>query len=94
MMMTLKNIVMQLTALDEAATIYAAEPWTADSKAIVAQEPPSGGLPEETKVGGLKYFIEVAIARDFLGGWASNLDHAPSAQEMCDRLIHYAVTDA
>lgn len=86
-MMTLKTIVADLAALDEAATIYASEPWTPDSKAIVAQEPASGGLPEEAKVSGLKYFIEVAIGRDFLEGWASNLDHAPSAEETCDRLI-------
>jgi hypothetical protein len=93
-MMTLKTIVTDLAALDEAATIYAAEPWVADSKAIVAEEPASGGLPQEAKASGLKYFLEVAIARDFLEGWASNLGHKPSAEEMCDRLIRYAVTDA
>lgn len=94
MMTTLNNIVTDLAALDEAATIYAAEPWTGDSKALVAQEPLAGGLPPETKAAGLKYFIEVAIARDFLDGWIAGLDHAPSPQEMCDRLIRYAVTDA
>jgi hypothetical protein len=93
-MMTIRSIVAELAVQDEEATIYAAEPWAGESNALVAQEPPSGGLPEEAKAGGLKYFIEVAIARDFLNGWASTLDHAPSVQESCDRLIRYAITDA
>lgn len=93
-MMTLNSIVTDLAAVDEAATIYAAEPWAVDSKALVAQEPPAGGLPAEAKAAGLKYFLEVAIARDFLDGWIASLDHAPSAQELCDRLIRYAITDA
>ena len=93
-MMTLKDIVEELAVLGDEATIYAAEPWASESKAVVAQEPPSGGLPEEAKASGLRYFIEVAIARDFLEGWASTLGHAPSAQESCDRLIQYAINDA
>ena len=83
-----------LAALDEAATIYAAEPWTGDSRTLVAHEPPTGGLPVEAKMAGLKYFIEVAIARDFLEGWIASLDHAPSPQEKCERLILHALTDA
>ena len=94
MKMTLMSVVEDLVSLDEEATIYAAEPWTKDSRALIAREPTSGGLPEEAKISGLKYFIEVAIARDFLEGWASNLDHNPSADESCERLIQYAVTDA
>jgi hypothetical protein len=91
---TLKNIVTELGSLDDAATIYAAEPWTSESEAIVAHEPPAGGLPKEASESGLKYFIEVAMARDFLDGWIASLDQSPSAQEKCDRLIRYAVTDA
>ena len=93
-MVTLRNIVKGLANLDTQATIYAAEPWTSESKAIVANEPPPGGLPEEAKMCGLKYFIEVAIASDFLEGWASTLGYAPSAEESCDRLIQYAINDA
>jgi hypothetical protein len=93
-MMTLNSVIADLGALDEAATIYAAEPWTGDSTALVAQEPSAGGLPPEAEGAGLKYFIEVAIARDFLEGWIASLNHMPSPQEMCDRLIRYAVTDA
>ncbi len=90
---TLNDIVAELVVLDEQATIFAAQPWTSESRAIVTCEPPVGGVPQEAKASGLDYFIEVSIAREFLEGWASTLDHAPSAQESCDRLIRYAVTD-
>jgi hypothetical protein len=92
--MALMEVVENLATFDEAATIYAAAPWARDSKALIADEPESGGLPEQAKALGMRYFIEVTIARDFLEGWASSLDHAPSVEESCDRLIQYAVNDA
>ena len=91
---TLISLVEGLGSLDQEATIYAAEPWTSASRAIVAREPDSGGLPAEAQSRGLKYFLEVAIACDFLNGWATSLGHDPSNQERCDRLIQYAVNDA
>lgn len=84
----------RLASLDQDATIYAAEPWTAESVAIVAIEPDSGGIPEEAATRGLKYFLEVAVARDFLEGWESTLDSTPTAPERCARLIRYAIDDA
>ena len=91
---TLLSVIEQIDSLDAALTVYAAEPWTESSTAVVARESAAGGLPAEAQTLGLKYFLEVAIARDFLGGWASSLGHAPSNQERCDRLIQYAVSDA
>lgn len=92
--MRLIDIVERLASVDQEATIYAAAPWTTASNALVAPEPSSGGIPREAAAAGLKYFIEVAIAREFLDGWVSNLDDAPSPQEKCERLIQYAITDA
>ena len=40
--MCLGDAVESLGELDEDATIYAAEPWTSDSTAIIAYEPESG----------------------------------------------------
>jgi hypothetical protein len=91
---TILSVIEQLESLEDELTVYAAEPWTAGSKAVVAREPGSGGLPAEAQTLGLKYFLEVAIARDFLKGWASSLGHEPSNQEQCDRLIQYAINDA
>jgi hypothetical protein len=43
--MTLLEAVRDLDSLDEEGTIYAAEPWTADSRVVIAREPDIGGLP-------------------------------------------------
>ena len=47
--MTLIETVKSLDDLDDGDTIYAAEPWTENSKAIVAPEPASGGLPDQAR---------------------------------------------
>ena len=83
-----------LDSLNEASTIYASEPWAQDSQVVVAPEPDAGGLPAEAKGLGLKYFLEVLLARDCLEGWATNLKREPTLQEKCARLIQYAITDA
>ena len=92
--MTLLDAVDTLDDLDEVFTIYAAEPWMKNSTAIVAQEPEAGGLPAEAEKLGLKYFLEVFIARDFLDDWKGSLNQEPTLQEKCARLIQYAVNDA
>ena len=92
--MTLLETIRRLDSLDEESTIYAAEPWTADSQAIIAPEPDTGGLPAKAKKLGLAYFLEVFVARDFLEEWIGNLDAEPTLQEKCSRLIEYAKTDA
>ncbi len=55
--MTLQQIVEELDSLDKANTIYVAEPWMENSKAMVLPEPEEGGLPLEAKKLGLKYFL-------------------------------------
>ncbi len=69
-------------------------PWTADSQAIVAREPDNKGKPQEAQKLGLRYFLEVFIARDFLEGWAEHLDSRPTVQEKVERVIQYAINDA
>jgi hypothetical protein len=84
------DIVAKLRSLDRNATIYVAEPWTLRSEAEVELEDHADPLIER----GLKYFIEVSIADDFVSDWESNLDISPSLNDVCERLIRYAVTDA
>jgi hypothetical protein len=88
------ELVPKLESLDQEATIYAAEPWNRDSPAIVAVESSSGRPPEAASRHGLRYFIEVFVARDFLADWESGLDKSPTDQERCDRLIEFAIHDA
>jgi hypothetical protein len=92
--MTLLEAVDKLDSLNKASTIFAAEPWTANSQVIVATEPDSDGVPEEARKLGLKYFLEIFVAREFLEGWIANKKPEPTVHEKCARLIKYAITDA
>jgi hypothetical protein len=91
--MKLIEAVGKLDSFDNEATIYAATPWTENSEAIVAREPTSGGPPTEAEKLGLKYFLEVFVARDFLDGWSANLGATPAVQQRCSRLIQYVLRD-
>jgi hypothetical protein len=90
--MTLSEVIRDLEKYEVEATIYAEKPWSEDSLAVVAFEPDGGGLPEEAKT--LSYFLEVFVARDFVEDWLPSLDLPPTPQELCSRLIQYAVSDA
>jgi hypothetical protein len=92
-MRQLGEIVRQIASLDQDAVIYAAQPWTNESTAIVAEEPESGGVPEPAARQGLKYFLEVFLASEFLADWESMLGRTPTDQERCERLIRYAIDD-
>jgi hypothetical protein len=90
----LGDIAKRLSEFDGNHTIYASEPWTERSGAIVAPEPESGGLPPEAAEAGMTYFLEVSIAGDFVEAWIASLDHEPGASAVCERLIQYAINDA
>lgn len=92
--MTLIEVVDALESLNEESTIYASEPWTDSSTAVVARESESGRSPDAAQELGLTYFLEVFIARQFLEGWTAHLDAEPTLQEKCARLIEYAINDA
>lgn len=91
---TLMEIVHSCNGLNEVDTIYAREPWTEQSMAIVATEPSSGNLPEDAKNLGLRYFLEVSVAHEFLVDWCQSLEREPTPKEKCQRLIQYAINDA
>ena len=92
--MKLIELIRNLDALDERSTIYASQPLSDTSEAIADYEPEAGGIPAEAKRLGLKYFLEVFIARDFIEGWAAKCDTQPTLQQKCAKLIPYAVNDA
>ena len=85
--MTLLKVTQELENFDKEDTIYAAKPWTENSKAIVLREPESGELPNIDKELDLKYFLEIFIAHDFITEWASSLNTLPTLQEKCSKLI-------
>ncbi len=92
--MRLVAIISRLNELDEDLTIYARKPWTCDSDSLVAHEPREGGLPQDALRAEMSYFIEVFIAKDFIAGWIASQAATPADEEICARLIRYAMFDA
>jgi len=91
---TLFEAVTQLAKFDPADTIYAAEPWTPHSSAIIAYAPDDGGRPPEVAGLGLVYFLEVDIALEVLSDWTGPTDGQAHDVARCRRLIEYAENDA
>lgn len=92
--MKLREAIASLSSLNDEDTIYANEPWTAESDVVVMREPDAGGVPPAAAEKGMTYFIEIFIAREFLEGWQQNEKRPLSLEEQCARLIYYATYDA
>lgn len=90
----LGDVIGGLFEFDSQDTIYASEPWTDQSKAIVVREPDAGGLPPEASSAGMKYFLEVNVAREFIEDWLASLDEKPTSLAVCRRVVDYAINDA
>lgn len=90
--MKLRDLISQLEAIPEDATIYAQLPWTPESEAVLAIEPEDPTVPPPDVE--YPYFLEVFIAKEFLEGWLGNCKLPPTLQEQSVRLIQYATMDA
>jgi hypothetical protein len=97
----LADIIARLSEFDIDDTIYAKEPWTGSSDAMVATEPEPdeeheyGGQPApEATEAGLTYFLEISLARELVEGLIANASDEPSASVICERVIQYAINDA
>jgi hypothetical protein len=90
--MKLIEAVQKLATLDGDLTIYARDPWTPSSDARLAVE----GSEDEKKTmtEGLRYFLEVFVAREFLEDWKPTQKNLPTDEQSCARLIGYATNDA
>jgi hypothetical protein len=92
---TLESLVTSLEDLNDSLTIYIAPDakWNAMSQVAVFEEPEDGSLPSSAK--GMKYFLEVRIAKEVLAVWqAWHHGRTPSLKEKCEALIYYAMNDA
>jgi hypothetical protein len=88
------DIIENLATFGDEGTIYACEPWTENSNAMVAQEPDEGGLPAEAASAGMTYFLETFIATEVVEDWTATLSEKPSSSWLCQKVIHYATYDA
>jgi len=89
------ELVSNLATLDREMTIYALEPWTLHSPAVLASPAEDGRIAAaERKVCPHRYFLEVSIAQDLISDWLEQISPKPTISEQCERLIHYAMYDA
>lgn len=88
---TLLDMARNLLALDSELTIYAVEPWTPASAAMLAEQEDDQGRSAAAAREGMRYFIEVFIAQDFLEQWIK--EQKPSVDEICKNLIHCALDE-
>lgn len=99
------ELVERLDELDDEEAIniiFAREPWTVDSDAMVVPdpdpdpdaEPVPDQIPPEAAEAGMTYFLEVFIAREVAEGWTASLDEKPTLAATCRRVIEYAINDA
>jgi len=103
-LVTLREAIARLDQLEDDATLYVAgrsDEWTAESDtgagtAILSEDEITGDVSETlpAEAEGRTYFLEVAIAKEILGGWASNQARDPSLEERVERIIYYARFDA
>ena len=68
-------------------TIYALEPWSPSSEALVAWGSLKGGLPREAAERSMVRLIEVEGAIDLLGNRYFDLSVARRYDELCNLLI-------
>jgi hypothetical protein len=95
---TLREAIAHLDEFADEATLYVEgdrSQWDAESDTAVGVEDVEAeveSLPPEAE--GRSYFLEVAIARDFLSGWEANLGRKSTLDEKVARIIYYARFDA
>lgn len=92
---TLAELINNLDSLNEESTIYAiADPdWSESSLAVAVLDPDGGSLPPEAA--GMKYLLEVAIAKEVLDVWREwRQGKTPTIHDKCEAVIYYAKNDS
>jgi hypothetical protein len=89
--MTLTDAVRQLDALDDGKVMCVRQPWSADAECMLVELGEDMRVPAQVEQAGLKYFLEVHVAKEVLGVFGDN----PTALEDRVRLLlYYGENDA
>ncbi len=88
--MRLSDAISNLSNFDDNDVIFARKPWTLRSEASVASLDQEFRVPEEIKMRGLDYFLEVTVAREVLAAFGERI---PTADQVCDLILFYAEND-
>ena len=91
--MKLIDIIKNIENFDDDLTIYAKKPWTVDSSAILCFEDEQNEQLT-TNAHGFEYFLENFIVIETIEGWTNNIQFKPTDEDICMRLIEYAINDS
>jgi hypothetical protein len=91
-MKALLEIIDRIDEFDDEDVIFVRPDWGPRSDAEVFRLTEELKVPERPKELGLKYFLEVAIAREVLESFADQ--PTVTSLEKCRRVIKYAIDDA
>jgi hypothetical protein len=87
---TLRDVVKRLDELDDDGVIYTDGSSPAARAAVVAD-----GTRKETDAAGLRYFLEVALAKDAVEVWSEWRGSAePTVDDKLMAISYYATNDA
>jgi hypothetical protein len=89
---TLQDLLASRANWADTATIYAVEPWSASTEAVLIDPGPDTTEAIVRDGRTFSYMLEGFVVRDLLEDLGAP-DGKPSA-EICDRLIDYALNDA
>ncbi|WP_437600224.1 hypothetical protein WMF28_01535 [Sorangium sp. So ce590] len=91
-MAKLLDLIAKIDQMDREDMICVKPEWRPDSEASVFRPTEDYRVPDEAKVLGYEYFLEVDTIRQILEEFRSRPD--ASLNEKCERIIHYATYDA
>jgi hypothetical protein len=88
----LEELIRRLSETDDDLTVFATEPWTAQSDATAVPNREGSSRPDPE---GRTYLLEAVLIRDVLETWRAHHDGAvPSSQRACEAVIYYAENDS
>jgi hypothetical protein len=87
------NLIARLDEYSDELTIYSRPRPTPQSDAVVLAEPEDGST-RPASAGGLHYVLEVFMAREVIEVWQEWRGRAPTPEEACRAVLHYAEHDA
>lgn len=89
--MTLQELLLSRHSWTDEDTIYLVQPWSCGAEAILSNESPDRANSVIRSRRQYDYFLEGFIVRDFLDDLGAS---AGVSEEVCERLIRYAIDDA
>lgn len=75
-------------------TLYVAQPWSADSLAIVVTGDVDDTMPVVRHGIAYDYFLEASIIREFIEDYSVSAAQHPTMRDIAERLVRYAEDDA